>query len=166
MARSWPEDFKGSYRRIVSGGHGGIGRHAGFRFRCASVQVQILLPAPNWCEIKIRFTSLHDPCFSGVVEFFYPSGDVRRPKSCPATRSKARQSSRHLHPLARVTTPHRQDACFLFVRCCQIPPYGRKIKTGRPARRRGRGRHPERGYPSGGHPVPNSRRHNPPGRSP
>ena len=29
------------------GGYGGIGRHAGFRFQWATVQVQVLLPAPK-----------------------------------------------------------------------------------------------------------------------
>ena len=34
-------------------GYGGIGRHAGFRFQWATVQVQVLLPAPTALRVRV-----------------------------------------------------------------------------------------------------------------
>ncbi len=36
-------------------GYGGIGRHAGFRFQWATVQVQVLLPAPEKAPKRVPF---------------------------------------------------------------------------------------------------------------
>ena len=48
------KDFFRRKRSFLLSGYGGIGRHARFRFWCASVQVQVLLPAllknkKGWC---------------------------------------------------------------------------------------------------------------------
>ena len=59
-----PGSFKGLPG--ILRGYGGIGRHAGFRFQWATVQVQVLLPAPNivclllseWCVATSFYQSL------------------------------------------------------------------------------------------------------------
>ena len=64
------------YNKIQSCGYGGIGRRAGFRFQWATVQVQILLPAP-----RIRALLLGLLLFSHGAGF-EPRGGLSVKKTC------------------------------------------------------------------------------------
>ena len=63
-------------------GYGGIGRHAGFRFQWATVQVQVLLPAPprqkNAAPFRFRgLRKCRENCTS-AASFFLSETEVSR----------------------------------------------------------------------------------------
>lgn len=80
MAR--PADL--GYNSDVSRGYGGIGRHAGFRFRWETVQVRVLLAAPDRHDPN-RIFPVGDGfglfvCFKRFEDIHFCIGVVKRPE--------------------------------------------------------------------------------------
>ena len=78
-------------------GHGGIGRLGGFRFHCESVQVRVLLPAPNQNNPNQIFPVGGGfglfVVFGRFGETHFRNGVIKRPESKPRGPRKKKQIS-------------------------------------------------------------------------